>query len=147
MRYTGQLNDLEVSVPLGRLRDARGWDALVAAFEEEYERINSRVSKYEEAGYSVFELGMLASVDKVKPRITRHELSGPTPAEAACKGTRPIYRGGAWLDAEIWDMELLVPGNEVAGPAVIEHPATTFLVPEGQRTWRDEWNIFQLEEL
>ena len=43
-------------------------------------------------------------------------------------------------------MERLAPGNELVGPAVIEHPATTYLIPPRFRTYLDEWAIFHLEE-
>jgi N-methylhydantoinase A len=146
IRYTGQLTDVEVVSPLARLSDAAGLDALVGAWEAEYERINRRVSKYSEAGWSVFEIGMLATIAKVKPRIARQPLAEAEPAAAARKAPREIFWDGVWHEAAVWDMERLAPGNEVVGPAVIEHPATTYLIPPRFRTYLDEWAIFHLEE-
>ena len=42
-------------------------------------------------------------------------------------------------------MDLLEPGNTIDGPAVIEHPATTFLVPPGFKTRLDAHRIFEVE--
>ena len=43
-------------------------------------------------------------------------------------------------------MEALVAGNEIAGPAVIESPATTLVVPAEMRLRLDAHRIFHLEE-
>lgn len=146
IRYTGQLTDVEVVSPAPGLGGAPGLERLLVDWEREYERINRRVSRYAQAGFTVFDLGMLAMIPKVKPQITRQPLAGATPSRAAHRGERQIYWEGRWSDASIWDMEALVPGNEVVGPAVIEHPATTFLIPPDHLTVLDEWNIFHLHE-
>ncbi len=144
IRYAGQLTDVEVVSPQPRLENARGLERLLADWESEYERINRRVSRYAQAGFTVFELGMLAMIPKVKPQITRQPLLGREPARTARRGERRIYWEGRWSEASVWDMEALLPGNEVVGPAVIEHPATTFLLPPDHYTVLDEWNIFHL---
>ncbi|MGD9762826.1 MAG: hydantoinase/oxoprolinase family protein [Candidatus Binatia bacterium] len=144
VRYAGQLSDLEVVSPLPRLRTAADVDQLIEAWEDLYAKINSRVARYEGAGYQLFELGLLAAVEKVKPRLIQRPLGGATPERAAYKGTREMYWKGRWMSAELWEMELLRPGNRVAGPAIIEHPATTLVVPEGKRIDVDEWNFFWL---
>jgi acetone carboxylase beta subunit len=146
IRYTGQLTDVEVISTTPRLEHATGLEALLADWEREYERINRRVSRYAQAGYTIFELGLLATIPKVKPRIAKEPLAAPTPSSGAERGEREIYWDGTWTTARIWDMEALVPGNEIAGPAVIEHPATTFLIPPDHHTVLDEWNIFRLYE-
>jgi N-methylhydantoinase A len=144
VRYGGQLSDLEVVSPLPRLRGADDVDRLIGAWEDLYAKINSRVARYEGAGYQIFELGLLASVEKVKPRIVKQPLGDAAPDRAAHKGTRNMYWKGRWLPAQLWEMERLRPGNRVVGPAIIEHPATTLVVPVGKRIEVDEWNFFWL---
>jgi len=145
IRYGGQLSDLEVISPVARLRSARDVDRLIADWEDLYSKINSRVARYEQAGYQIFELGLLASVEKVKPRLERHRLGKPEPDKKARKGIRNIYWKGRWTPATMWEMEMLKPGNRVKGPAIIEHPATTLIVPEGRRVETDEYNFFWLK--
>ena len=144
VRYGGQLSDLEAVSPTPRLKSAAEVDRLIAAWEDLYSKINSRVARYEGAGYQIFELGLLASVEKVKPRIVKQPLGAAEPARAAHKGTRNMYWKGRWMPASIWEMDMLEPGNRVVGPAIIEHPATTLVVPEGKRVDVDEWNFFWL---
>jgi N-methylhydantoinase A/oxoprolinase/acetone carboxylase beta subunit len=43
-------------------------------------------------------------------------------------------------------MDSLLPGNIVEGPAIIEHPATTFVVPPEYRARLDGYQIFWLEK-
>lgn len=145
MRYTGQLEDVEVPLKFERLDADADLDAVVAEFERLYTAINREVAQYREAGHSITELGLIAKVDKIKPRLIRHELAGRTPPAAASKGSRRMYYDHTWHDAALWEMDLLEPGNEVHGPAVVEHPATTLVVPEDDRVWMDEWTILHYE--
>ena len=144
VRYGGQLSDLEAVSPTPRLKTPGDVDRLIAAWEELYSKINSRVARYEGAGYQIFELGLLASVEKVKPRIVKQPLGPSEPERKASKGTRNMYWKGRWQPASLWEMELLKPGNRIAGPAIIEHPATTLVVPDGKSVDVDEWNFFWL---
>lgn len=145
MRYTGQLEDVEVPLELRSVSSDADLDVMVAEFERIYTAINRPVAQYREAGHSITELGLVAKVNKIKPRLTRQPLGGKTPSDEAYKGTRPMYYNRQWHEAALWEMDLLVPGNEVSGPAVVEHPATTLVIPAGDRVWLDEWTILHYE--
>jgi N-methylhydantoinase A len=147
MRYAGQLNDLEAVAPLRRLETPADVDQLVGAWEALYERINSRVSKYEQAGYQVFELGVIARTAKTKPELQRYELQDETPVADAKKDERKTYFDKRWHTASIWDMEKLHAGNVILGPAVIEHPMTTLVVPPDGRVRLDEWEFLWLDRI
>ncbi|WP_298176967.1 hydantoinase/oxoprolinase family protein [Saccharomonospora sp.] len=145
MRYTGQLEDVEVPIPLQQLSTDSGLDMLVGEFERLYTSINRAVAHYREAGHSVTELGLIAKVDKIKPKLVRQPLEGKKASREAFKGTRNMYYNREWHEARLWEMDLLRPGNEIEGPAVIEHPATTLVIPAGDRVWVDEWTILHYE--
>lgn len=145
MRYAGQLNDLESPSPLARIESPEDLDRLIEVWEELYERINRRVSKYEAAGYQVFELGLVARTSKVKPILERREIEGPEPSAQASRGQRQVYFGGEWHTTKLWEMDELRPGNVVEGPAVVEAPSTTLLIPPGGRARVDEWEFLWLE--
>jgi len=36
---------------------------------------------------------------------------------------------GKWKEFDIWEMDLLEAGNRIDGPAIIEHPMTTLVIP------------------
>ncbi|MFL5655535.1 MAG: hydantoinase/oxoprolinase family protein [Ktedonobacteraceae bacterium] len=144
IRYAAQLTDLEVQSPVSRINTPEDMDHLIESWETLYEKINSRVSKYSEVGYQILELGLTARIEKVKARFQERAPGSETPDSSASKGSRQVYRNGKWQEAHIWEMDALKPGNVIEGFAIIEHPATTFVVPSGRRVEVDGRNFFWL---
>jgi N-methylhydantoinase A/oxoprolinase/acetone carboxylase beta subunit len=72
-------------------------------------------------------------------------LQGKQPIADARKGTRPVFVRGQWRDAAIWEMEKLVPGNEIDGLAVIEASNTTLFVSPDWHVRIDEHDIYWIE--
>jgi N-methylhydantoinase A len=144
VRYGGQMEDLEVPSPVSRINTPQDMDKLIAAFEDLYERVYAGVAKYQRAGYQIMELGLTATVPKVKPRLVKRPLEGSDPPQEAVKGKRKVYIDGKWRRATIYDMDQIRPGNEIKGIAVVEAPATTFFIPPGRRARMDEWSLLWL---
>jgi N-methylhydantoinase A len=140
MRYTGQLEDVEVMAPLSAISSPDDMRKVIAEFEAVYAKVNHRVSRYGEAGFSITELGLIATADKVKPVLVKRPLGKSDPTSAH-KGVREAYIGGRWHKANLYEMDLLQPGHEVIGPAIIEHPATTLVVHPQDRVHVDEWTL------
>lgn len=147
MQYRGQLNDLEIDSPIASARTAGDWDALVGAFNDTYGRVYAASARSPELGYSITGAIMRGTVPIVKPKIPTEELGPETPPEEARLGTRKFYRHGKWVDAELFQMETLRPGNRITGPAIIESDATTLVVPTGFETWLDGHRLFHLKEV
>jgi N-methylhydantoinase A/oxoprolinase/acetone carboxylase beta subunit len=145
MMYTGQLDALEVSSPSMEITQAEQVDALINNFENLYEKVYARAAKFVEAGYQATEVVLLASVDTMKPRLSKRKLHRSKPAKGSFKGKRDVYWKGHWKPFDTWEMDKLLPGNTVEGPAIIEHPATTYVIPPQCRTRLDEYQIFWLE--
>jgi len=80
-----------------------------------------------------------------KPILPENELKSERPDDEASKGNRDIFWGKEWYEANLWEMELLKPGNKIEGPAVIEAPATTLVVPPGFRVKLDKHRMFHME--
>lgn len=140
MRYTGQLEDIEVPSPLLAPKSAEDLRSIIAAFEDTYSKINHLVSRYGNVGYSVMEVGLTATVEKVKPTLLKRALGAADPSSAH-KGVRRVYMNGAWHEAQLYEMDDLQPGNHVNGPAIIEHPATTLVVHPNDHVTIDEWTL------
>lgn len=140
MRYTGQLEDVEVMAPLSSIASADDMRKIIDEFEAVYAKVNHRVSRYGEAGFSITELGLIATADKVKPVLMKRPLGKSDPSSAH-KGVREAYIDGRWHKANLYEMDLLKPGHEVTGPAIIEHPATTLVVHPQDRVFVDEWTL------
>ncbi len=147
MQYRGQLNDLEIDSPLPGVASEDDWVKLEEAFNETYGRVYAESARSPELGYSVTGAIMRGSVPIPKPRIPKEPLADKEPIAEARLGTRQFYHQRRWVQAELYHMEALLPGNEIEGPAIIESDATTFVVPDGFRTWLDEHRLFHLKEL
>ncbi len=147
VRYSQQLEDVEVISPLPRLVTAQDMDKLIEAFEETYSRKYVHAAMFPEVGYQIFEIGLLATVSRPKPLLRKYPLEGKTPPGEAEKGTRQVYFGGEWRKANLYEMDLLRSGNEVEGLAVIEAPSTTMFVPLGKKVIVDEYKRCWLKEV
>ena len=62
-------------------------------------------------------------------------------------GRRDIFveAAGGLAPANIYDFERLVPGNVIAGPAVIHTPITTIVVQAGQSGRVDAYRNISIE--
>lgn len=147
MQYRGQLNDLEIESPIRSAATQNDWLALEEAFNDTYGRVYSESARSPELGYSVTGAIMRGTVPIPKPRIPKEELGSEMPEKSAFLGTRKFYRKKKWVDAQLYRMESLKPGNRIIGPAVIESDATTFVVPDGFETWLDGHRLFHLKEV
>jgi acetone carboxylase beta subunit len=147
MQYMGQLNDLEITSPISAAATAKDWDRIVEAYEETYSRVYASSARSPELGFSITGAIMRGLVPVQKPTLPEDAIEGPTPPQEAYLGTRKFYRHKKWVDAVLWKMEALRPGNEITGPAIIESDATTFVVPEGFSTQVDKHRLFHLKEL
>ena len=145
VRYAGQLSDHEVVAPVTRLRTDDDLKAVCDAFERVYETVYPSAAKYPEAGYQIMEVAVSATVATPKPSMPLLEHSGATPPPESVKGHRPAYFRGDWHEHRIYDMDQLRAGNVVTGPAIVEHPATTLVIPPGSRARLDERRLIWYE--
>jgi len=145
MKYHVLLDDVEVDSPVDRIQTNDDVDALISAYEDRYAKMFTLAAKPAQATYAVTEVAILATVATTKPRLRRHELADKTPDSSAFKFKRPVYYQGKWADADIWEMEKLVPGNELSGLAVVEASNTTLFVPPQWHMRIDEHDIYWLE--
>jgi acetone carboxylase beta subunit len=147
MQFMGQLNDLEINSPITNAATLADWDKMVKAFDDTYARVYASSASSPELGFGVTGAIMRGSVVSSKPELPEEPDAGPIPPKAAHIGSRPFYRHKKWWDAQIWSMEALKAGNRVVGPAIVESPSTTFIVPFGFETYCDAHRLFHLKEV
>ena len=143
LQYQGQLDDIEINVPEFPVTKEH-IPAILKSFDEIFARIFPTASKSPELGYMFTRAVAQGVLPTEKPRVREHPLADKTPSKSALKPPRPIYWENGWVDAAIYEMDLLESGNRIVGPAVIEHPATTFLVPPGFETTLNAYRIFEV---
>jgi N-methylhydantoinase A/acetone carboxylase beta subunit len=144
MLYFGQLNDLEVVSPVATLQTGADLDLLVAGFEDLYGRMYGLAARTPQFGYLITGAIMSASTEVEKPQLPEETEAGAAITADAVKGSRRLYWRGTWHDGTILDLEKLKAGNVVDGPAVIEAPASTMVVPPGRSARLDKHRVFHL---
>jgi N-methylhydantoinase A len=85
-----------------------------------------------------------------RPEKFEETQSDSAPAGAVeATGSRRVFRpeAGDWADLPIYQSGDLGNGAAVEGPAIVEHPMTTILVPEEWRLEVDEFGNYRLEDL
>jgi N-methylhydantoinase A len=145
VRYGGQLDEVEVPFNGDWTSSVENLDALLDKFEDLYSTTYVKAAKHPKAGYAILQVALVASIETRKPEFPVYEDAGPTPKPEAAKGMRECFIDGAWHNAAIYDVDRLEPGNIVDGLAIIEHPATTLLVPANRRARMDERKFVWLE--
>ncbi len=139
MKYKGQVHEVRTPVPGGAFT-AESSEQTVTNFELGYERKYGQGTAYKAAGIQAITWRVSGYGRAAKPAFKKL-LLGPSCAEGATVGAREVYFGemrGA-VRTEIYDREKLSPGNEVAGPAIIEGRDTTIVVHPGQRATTDQY--------
>jgi N-methylhydantoinase A/oxoprolinase/acetone carboxylase beta subunit len=145
MRHRGQINEVEVLLPEKRLKNAFA-EALRRRFYTRYEQLYGRGSSYGEARLEIVTLRLRATAATPRPKLSpARRLSARIDAKAGL-GKRDIY----WADLKkvarspVYDGTLLVPGNHVAGPAVIETTDTTVVVHPRRSLKVDAFGNFEI---
>jgi len=133
MRVVGQLHEIHVPMPEGRL-DAGAYEAIRKAFEDVYTARYTRVPP--EAEIEILSFRVRAS--GATPKLTLKQAGASQGSDDALKGTRKAYFGEGFVDAAIYDRYLLTPGVEISGPAIIEERESTTVVPPGDTLTLDK---------
>jgi N-methylhydantoinase A len=115
-------------------------------FYTRYEQLYGRGSSYADAGLEIVTLRLRATAATRHPKLSATRKHGATPSTRAVLGKRNIY----WADLKkavsspIYDGALLVQGNRVRGPAVIETTDTTVVVHPGRSLVVDAFGNFEI---
>ena len=144
IQYFGMFDDLEVKSSSDNLKAEDVWK-LARSYDDLFEQIFRRGTKSPDLGYHITKAVATGIVPVPKPKLPDYKLSGKDPDKGANKGKRKIFWEADWHNASLWEMSLLNPGNLLDGPAVIEAPATTLLVPPGFKVFLDKHRIFHME--
>lgn len=127
MRYVGQFSEVEVAFPSGDVT-AASINTAVDGFNQRHEELYTFRMDWKEAELLTFHLR--ATVQRAPFELSVADAAGPGSPEAR-KSSRQCVFGGRAIDTEIFDGARLRAGDRLNGPAIIEEPATTVVVPPG----------------
>jgi len=122
MRYNGQEHTVRVRMPEGELDFVELNDRFHAAHERAYTyRLPS--------GVEIVNYHVAALVPTMKPALAEQERCTGTPK---MKSSRAVdFDSWGRLESAIYERSDLFPGCQVHGPAIIEEPAASTVVPPG----------------
>ncbi|MGH3099194.1 MAG: hydantoinase/oxoprolinase family protein [Streptosporangiales bacterium] len=145
MRFRTQIHVLAVSVPTGELTDTEV-DELVERFVDQYEGRFGKGSAFREGGVEITTFRVVATspVHDVRLATVGAGTAGGAPEAAQ---TRPVFSGGAWVDARVYRGEQLREGMHWGGLAIIELPDTTVVVSAEQTATVDGFGNLIIESL
>jgi N-methylhydantoinase A len=129
MRYAGQNYELPVPLPEGPITAAT-IDALADGFSAAHQRMYGFVAEGETVQLVTFRVEAAGLVKKAVFRPRPND--GPS-AEAAIIGRREVWlpEAGGFVSCPVYDREKLLPGNRIAGPAIVEQMDATTVIPPG----------------
>ncbi|MPN42325.1 hypothetical protein SDC9_189882 [bioreactor metagenome] len=127
MRYLGQAWELNVPVAMEAASSAD-----FNVFGNDFEEIHSRTYGYKMDDDVVF-VNLRFAAFGVVPALTfkAAETLGSELPKAAVKGTRSIFFDGSYRESTVYNRELMPPGCQIEGPAMIEEYAASTPVPPG----------------
>ncbi|MBI3091539.1 MAG: hydantoinase/oxoprolinase family protein [Candidatus Tectomicrobia bacterium] len=138
LKFRRQVNEVRVPAPVGRELDAADMQALVQRFCDMYEQLYGENTAYAQAGIELTTFRVTSTVT-LQPLQLKPKPLGPADPRPALKAQRPVFFSGDFEPTNVYDAQLLQPGNVVRGPAVIESPATSLPIHPGQTARFDEY--------
>ena len=133
LRYQLQIN--QVAVPAeGGVYDAAAVERLVATFEAEYERLYGKGSGFAGVGFGLTSLQVHGTAKLSGMRVGDLVQQGGDASGEASKKLRDVTwygRGGKAETTAVYDGAKLGVSFTAPGPAIIEYPDTTVVVPHG----------------
>jgi N-methylhydantoinase A len=140
MRYRRQTAGVEMPVSWERFSTKRLAE-IQTAFERKYEELYGVGAGYTKAGIEISEIRVDAVGKVAKPRLSvSHKRKSDI--KAARKGKRQVFftkPDRQFIDTPVYDYPRLRAGTVVRGPAVIELPFTTALVPPEHKVTVDPY--------
>src|SRR5262249_1519825 len=140
-RYRGQAHQLTVPVPDGPLSDD-DLTTVVKTFGEHY-RQTYGIEAAAPVQLVNYRVRVIRIVDKYVP------APSPEAPESGHVTERKVYfpELGGFVDTPVHQWLDLRPGNHVSGPAIVEGPRTTVVVPPAFEATVDQWRSVLLSAL
>ncbi len=131
MRYAGQA--YELPVPLPDL--SAGIDPLAVAelFHEAHERVYGFRDAQSPIEITTIRLGIIGKVPPIVAEPATSVAGAPVP-----HARRTVFHHGHWIEAQVYRRSDLHPGQDFAGPALVEQEDTTTWILPGWRVGVDK---------
>lgn len=135
MRYYGQEHTIKVPMPSSLEEQERSLREIVSRFHEYHER---EYTFRLDSPIELVNFHVTGIVTLPKPSLRRIDPSERS-FQKSRKSDREVFIGREWVKAEVYEKDLLPPGTEILGPAIIEEPTSTIVVGKEQIAAVDEY--------
>jgi len=140
VHYQGQYHEVEMGLNTGEI-NSRDIEQLAEEFHQRHEELYTFSMPW--VPIELRNLRLIAKVGVQKIEVKKI-AAGTKDASKALKRKRPCFFNGGYVDAPIYDSAKLKSGNIIPGPAVVEEPVTTLVIPEGFNCSIDEYGNYIL---
>ncbi len=140
MRYQGQEHTVKVPISLSTVPLDVGQiaDLFHAAYEKRYTyRLPNSIQ--------IVNFHLVARVAVPKPGLPRALATGRRLQDTVIGVRRVDFDAQGVVDAVIYNGAVLEPGMELHGPAVIQEPVVTLVVPPGDRVTIDDYGSYHVQ--
>ncbi len=146
MRYRRQSAGVEMPVSFDRF-NAKRIAEMQTAFETKYQELYGVGAGYAKAGIEISEIRVDAVGKVAKPKLIARRKSNGN-ARAALKGKRQVFfprPERKFIDTPVYDYGRLTVSSVVRGPAIVELPFTTTLIPPEHKVSVDPYMNLVME--
>ena len=143
MRYGLQMHTVRLTIARKMYTQA-DVENVGTLFDQRYEQLYGKGSGYSEAGrfltsFVVDGYGTLKGPGRAADEAKNEDAS------AALVGTRDAFFNGAMQKTSIYRHDLLMPGNILNAPAIVETKETTIVIPPEHKAWLDQYLNVHIE--
>jgi N-methylhydantoinase A len=137
MHFRRQTTGEELPLPWDRFTEARVGE-LAERFVDRYDELYGAGVAYRDAGIDVSGVRVDAVGRVAKPELREAPDDGRA-VEDARKPSRQAYFDGGFVDTLVYEHGRLGRGMRLLGPAIVESPFTTIVLPPGSRAELDRY--------
>jgi N-methylhydantoinase A len=138
LRYQAQYHEIQMDLPPGEVT-SESIEQVVRDFHKKHEELYTFALPWVPVEFRNLRLIAKAEVKKTKMKKTAKGSKEPS---KALKRTRQCFSNGKFIETPVYDSGQLKPGNFITGPAIVEEPTTTVVIPMGFDCTLDEYENY-----
>ena len=132
MRYVGQTYEIETPIPEGTLTDT-ALTTITDAFHATHKQEHGVSSDIFDPAFVSLSVAATAHTESLPAYKSQAKAN-----VVAMKSTRPVYFSGEWQDCPVYNGQILQPGEETHGPAILEYVDSVAVLPPGSHAGVDD---------
>ena len=141
MRYLGQEHSVKVKFPDGMVGPVE-----VVKVESQFHEAHERLYTFRlDRPVELVNHHLVVTAEVPRPEIPKVAVTGATVDEALRGSRRVDFDESGIHEALIYERAVLEPGHEILGPAIVEEPAATLLLPSRRRLSVDSFGNLCVE--